>query len=231
MRRQTRKTSVDKSINVLFPNREAWNRFRRTHAYKAILEVLRTLENNESTVELWGRVGKGFFENSFSDPGGDCREKFNRLIESRLGEATWRFWAYAYLLCEVLLSEEATTQKNAAKKDLENYKDYEADYEKAIRILTRLHEKKYIIYPYPFFITQKKPVLESSLKAMWRKKQLNVFIYFMVGIPLSHLSRYEAADLLWKFFFAYLPAMFGDPKSKAYRDIEFIKKATERSPF
>lgn len=223
MLRQTRRPSAEKSIYDVFPNREAWNRFVRNKAFKAALEVLRTLENDEFTIELWGRVGKKFFENSFPDPGGDWRKKFNRDLESRLGGAKWRFWAYAYLLYGVLLSEEAATQKKAAKEDLENYKYYEADYEKAMRILTRLYKKKYIIYPYPFFITQKKPVLESTLKAMWRKKQRNVFIYFM-GIPLSDLTHHKAAYLLKDFFRAYLPI-------KIIYDVDLIRKAAKRHPF
>ena len=231
MRRQTRRPSAEKSIKDLFPNPEAWRRFARNEAFKAALKVLRTLENDEFTIELWGRIGKRFFENSSPDRGEDERKYFNQQLESRLGKATWRFWAHAYLLYESLLSEEATTQKKAAKDEPKEYKDNEAQYKKAIRILTRLYEKKYIIYPYPLFITQKKPVLESSLKAMWRKKQLNVFIYFMAETPLHDLSRYKAADLLWEFFCAYLPAMLGDPNSKTYGDIDFIKKAAKRPPF
>lgn len=231
MRRQTRRTSVDKSINVLFPSREAWNRFRRTQAYKAILEVLRTLENNESTAELWGRVGKGFFENSFSDPGGDCRKEFNRLLESRLGEATWRFWAYAYLLYEVLLSEEATTQKKVAKEDPGKYKAHEADYRTAMRTLLGLYKRGYIIYPYPFFITKKKPIISDNLNSMWRKKRRNVFIYLMVETPLNSLSPDKFATLLWQFFAAYIPAMLPDPDDKDFSDTDFIKKAAKRPPF
>lgn len=227
MRRQTRRTSVDKSINDLFPNREAWDRFRRTQAYKATLEGLRTLENNEFTIELWGHVGKKFFENRFPDPGEDERKKFNRDLESLLGRATWRFWAYAYLLYESLLSEEAIIQKKAAKEDPENYKYYEADYRKAMRVLLRLHKKGYIIFPYPFFLTQKKPVISSSLKGTLRKKQRNVFFYFMVGIPLHGLSQYEAADLLEDFFCAYPSDIIGNADGIS----DSIKKAAQRPPF
>ncbi len=231
MRRQTRRPTADKSISDLFPNHEAWGRFVRNKAFKAALKVLRTLENERFKIELWGHMGKDFFENNFPDPGGDARKDFNQLLESRLGEAMWRFWAYAYILYATHLSEEATTQKKAAKEEPKEYKDNEAKYEKAIGILTRLYEKKYIIYPYPFFITQKKPVLESTLEAMWQKKQLNVFIYFMAGIPLRDLSGYKATDLLWKFFCAYLPAMLGDPNRNGYGGTDFIRKAAERSPF
>ena len=106
---------------------------------------------------------------------------------------------------------------------MEKYKYSEADYRKAMRTLLRLYKNGYIIYPYPFFITKKEPVISDNLTAMWRKKQRNVFIYFMAGILLRDLPRYKAAELLKDFFHAFLPKMVG-------YGVDMIK-AAQRPPF
>lgn len=193
---------------------------------KGILGVLEDVisKGDQKRRKFWASYSILFFmENVSKDTENEYKEErmeFQERLRKLMGEQADQFWLEAFRYYQLYLDKRAKENRSFAKDRKYRYKDYEDRYNRAIKVLKKLYFKKFIIFPFPFFVTR--PPLNYP-RWLTARKPLNLFIYSM-GLKLRKYMRpTRSCEVIQDFLCYYL----------GYRqdDLGTIKKIIKRNPF
>jgi len=148
------------------------------------------------------------------------RMKFEERLNKLMGDEAGQFWLEAFRYYQLYLDKRAKEIRSSAKDRKYRYKDLEEKYNRAIKVLKKLYFKKFIIFPFPFFVTR--PPLDYP-PWLTARKPMNLFIYCM-GLTLRKYMKPTRSYEVIQDFLCYYLGYLQD-------DLGTIKKITKRHPF
>lgn len=201
------------------------NRLQEMIFGKGIVGVLEDVisKREKKRREFWASNARLFFmENVPKEIKNDYKKErieFQERLRNLMGDQADQFWLEAFRYYKVYLDKPQEFRKSIRDEKYQ-YKDFQEKYDRAIKVLKKLYFKKFIIFPFPFFVTR--PPLGYP-RCLTTRKPLNLFVYRM-GVTLGkYMAPIQSFKIMHNFLLYYL----------GYRkdDLDSIKKIIQRPPF